>query len=92
VTPFSRTLADLDDMPLSDPAVRRNLTTRCYPSGHMIYLDGDSRTALKGDLAGFYDSTVGDQAAVGRIGAGQRRASPGGAASSGHPSAGPAST
>jgi carboxypeptidase C (cathepsin A) len=67
VTPFSQTTTDLQDMPLADPTVRKNLTTRYYPSGHMVYLDGDSRAALKADLAAFYDSTVSDRPAVERI-------------------------
>jgi hypothetical protein len=33
----------------------------------MVYLDGNSRAALKADLAAFYDSTVSDRAAVQRI-------------------------
>jgi hypothetical protein len=33
----------------------------------MVYLDGSSRTALKADLAAFYDSTVSDRPAVERI-------------------------
>jgi carboxypeptidase C (cathepsin A) len=74
VTPFSQTTTDLRDMPLSDPAVRRNLTLRYYPSGHMIYLDGDSRTALKGDLAALYDETVGDRAGLARVRALEQRA------------------
>ena len=67
VTPFSQTTTDLQNMPLADPTVRKNLTTRYYPSGHMVYLDGNSRTALKADLAAFYDSTVNNRPAVGRI-------------------------
>jgi carboxypeptidase C (cathepsin A) len=67
VTPFSQTVTDLQNMPLADPAVRRNLTVRFYPSGHMVYLDGNSRTALKADLAALYDSTVSDRPAVERI-------------------------
>ena len=38
----------------------------------MIYLNGDSRTALKADLAAFYQSTVSDRPAVARILALQR--------------------
>jgi carboxypeptidase C (cathepsin A) len=34
VTPFCQTMIDLQDMPLADPTVRKNLTVRCYPSGH----------------------------------------------------------
>ncbi len=55
VTPFTQTKLTLDAMPLQNAAARANLTFRSYPSGHMIYLDGDSRTALKADLATLYD-------------------------------------
>ena len=55
VTPFYQTKLTLDAMPLQNAAARANLTIRNYPSGHMIYLDGDSRTALKADLATLYD-------------------------------------
>lgn len=67
VTPFYQTVIDLQRMPLDDPKVRRNLSARFYPSGHMVYLDGASRTALKRDLAGMVDQTVGDTRAVARI-------------------------
>jgi len=46
VTPFFQTKLTLDGMPLKDPNARANLAIRNYPSGHMVYLDGDSRTAL----------------------------------------------
>jgi carboxypeptidase C (cathepsin A) len=58
VTPFSQTASDLERMPLTDAGVRANLTVKDYPSGHMIYLDGDSRTAMKHDLATFYASAT----------------------------------
>jgi carboxypeptidase C (cathepsin A) len=59
VTPFYQTTRDLENMPLLDADIRkRNLTIRNYPSGHMIYLDGGSRTAMKADLGVFYDSAV----------------------------------
>ncbi|MFJ4656210.1 S10 family peptidase [Nocardia sp. NPDC088792] len=58
VTPFHQTVLDLQAMPLVDPTVRQNISTRFYPSGHMIYLDGDSRTALKRDLAEMYDAAT----------------------------------
>ncbi|MHB1301899.1 MAG: S10 family peptidase [Acidiphilium sp.] len=58
VTPFFQTVRDLRGMPVKDPSVRRNLTIRYYPSGHMVYLDGASRTALKADLATMYDSAT----------------------------------
>ena len=56
VTPFFQTKLTLDGMPLQDSSIRANLTIRNYPSGHMIYLDGNSRTALKADLAVMYDA------------------------------------
>jgi hypothetical protein len=56
VTPFFQTKLTLDGMPLQDPKIRANLTIRNYPSGHMIYLDGTSRTAMKADLAVMYDA------------------------------------
>jgi carboxypeptidase C (cathepsin A) len=74
VTPFSQTATDLDNMLLSDPQVRKNLTVKDYPSGHMIYLDGNSRTTLKADVAALYDSTIADGPAVERIRALQRAA------------------
>jgi carboxypeptidase C (cathepsin A) len=55
VTPFFQTKLTLDAMPLVDKNARANLTIRNYPSGHMIYLDGDSRTAMKADLTALYD-------------------------------------
>jgi hypothetical protein len=54
-------------MPLVSNAIRQNLTVAYYPSGHMIYLDGASRTALKADLARLYDSTTTDHGAIARI-------------------------
>jgi carboxypeptidase C (cathepsin A) len=67
VTPFLQTVLDLQNMPLADPGVRNNLTVKFYPSGHMIYLDGDSRTALKGDLSVFYAGTTASHVARARI-------------------------
>ncbi len=64
VTPFYQTTLDLAAMPVKDAAVRRNLTIKYYPSGHMVYLDGGSRTALKRDLAAFYASAGADPAAA----------------------------
>jgi carboxypeptidase C (cathepsin A) len=58
VTPFFQTRLTLEAMPLEDANARANLTIRYYPSGHMIYLDGASRTALKADLAAMYDRAV----------------------------------
>lgn len=67
VTPFYQTVIDLQRMPLDDPGVRRNLSARFYPSGHMVYLDGASRTMLRRDLGAMYDATLGDAPAVARI-------------------------
>ena len=67
VTPFYQTVIDLQQMPLEDQKVRQNLSARFYPSGHMVYLDGGSRTALKRDLAAMYDATVSDTGARMRI-------------------------
>jgi carboxypeptidase C (cathepsin A) len=55
VTPYFQTVLDLDDMPLGNPETRRNLVIKSYPSGHMIYLDNASRSAMKVDLARFYE-------------------------------------
>ncbi len=67
VTPFYQTVLDLQQMPLENADVRKNLSARFYPSGHMVYLDGGSRTALKRDLAAMYDHTASDSGAVMRI-------------------------
>jgi carboxypeptidase C (cathepsin A) len=72
VTPFYQTVIDLQKMPLVDQKVRNNLSARFYPSGHMVYLDNASRTALKGDLAKLYQSAVTDRPAIARIRALQR--------------------
>ncbi len=60
-------------MPLVSQAVRNNLSARFYPSGHMVYLDGGSRTALKQDLAVLYTRTAADRPAMMRILALQER-------------------
>ncbi|WP_321842376.1 S10 family peptidase [Paraburkholderia bannensis] len=72
VTPFYQTVIDLQKMPLLDQKVRNNLSARFYPSGHMVYLDGASRTALKADLAKLYQGAVTDRPAIARIRALQR--------------------
>ncbi|MBC8751345.1 MULTISPECIES: S10 family peptidase [Paraburkholderia] len=73
VTPFYQTVLDLQQMPLLSQQVRQNLSARFYPSGHMVYLDGGSRTALKADLAKMYEATVSNAQALGRIRALQAR-------------------
>jgi len=67
VTPFYQTVMDLQQMPLVDQKIRNNLSARFYPSGHMVYLDNASRTALKGDVAKLYRGAVTDRRAVARI-------------------------
>jgi carboxypeptidase C (cathepsin A) len=62
-------------MPLENAAVRRNLTVRYYPSGHMIYLDGPSRTALKAELVRLYAAAT-EPATSARILARQKRRRP----------------
>jgi len=75
VTPFYQTVIDLQKMPLVDQKVRNNLSARFYPSGHMVYLDGASRTALKADVAKLYQRAVADRPALARIRALQRMSS-----------------
>jgi carboxypeptidase C (cathepsin A) len=58
---------DLQQMPLLSQQVRNNLSARFYPSGHMVYLDGGSRTALKVDLAAMYEKAVSNTEALGRV-------------------------
>ncbi len=68
VTPFFQTMLDLENMPLGNPRnqepVMANLVFRTYPSGHMIYLDNDSkdhrssRSIMKEDLGAFYDEIL----------------------------------
>ena len=67
VTPFYQTIIDLQRMPLVDQKVRGNLSATFYPSGHMVYLDGGSRTRLKADLAKMYETTIADKPAMARI-------------------------
>jgi carboxypeptidase C (cathepsin A) len=64
VTPYLQTKRDLLSMPLGDPAAYDNLRFCSYPSGHMVYLDDASRTAMKADLAKFYDEILGAHAAM----------------------------
>ena len=67
VTPFFQTKLTLDAIPLRDPKARANLTIRNYPSGHMIYLDGASRTQMKADLSPLYDSVAAQFAARAKL-------------------------
>lgn len=60
-TPFYETEYDLSHMML-EPAQKKNLEFRYYPSGHMIYLNPDSLHKLHTDLSAFYDETLSDAA------------------------------
>jgi carboxypeptidase C (cathepsin A) len=66
VTPWYQTRLDLQNMSLA-PKLRKNIQSKEYPSGHMIFLDPASRTAMKADLAKFFEASVADRAAVRRI-------------------------
>ena len=57
VTPFFQTILNFENMPLSDPHARNNLTIHKYPSGHMVYLDNELRSSMRADLAAFYEGT-----------------------------------
>ncbi len=69
VTPFYQTELTLAAMPLVDARARANLQLHQYPSGHMVYLDPGSRTAMKADLVGFYASAVARAAVAARMAA-----------------------
>ncbi|MGU7773584.1 S10 family peptidase [Burkholderia sp. MR1-5-21] len=67
VTPFHQTELTLQQMPLDPTLKAQNLTMKFYPSGHMIYLNDPSRTALKGDLGNFYDGILANRSALQRV-------------------------
>ncbi|NDL63886.1 S10 family peptidase [Acerihabitans arboris] len=73
VTPFYQTMLDLEAMPLLSSSIRQNLAVKFYPSGHMIYLNGEARATLKNDLTAMYRQATGDPAAISRIRALQQR-------------------
>ncbi|NPT58177.1 S10 family peptidase [Paraburkholderia elongata] len=64
VTPFFQTILNFQNMPLGSAQIQSNLTVRNYPSGHMIYLDNASRTAMKADLSSFYGEAETHVAAI----------------------------
>jgi carboxypeptidase C (cathepsin A) len=53
--PFFQTELTLEGMGL-DESLRRNIAIKQYPAGNMVYLDDKSRSAMKTDLASFYDT------------------------------------
>ena len=58
VTPFLQTILNFEAMPVASRRDLERLTVRNFPSGHMVYLDNSSRTAMKADLADFYASAT----------------------------------
>ena len=67
VTPFFQTILNFEAMPVSSRRDLDNLSVHNYPSGHMLYLDNPSRTAMKADLVKFYESaTTPPKAAAGQ--------------------------
>jgi carboxypeptidase C (cathepsin A) len=65
VTPFFQSILNFENMPSGRPhAAHENLAIHNYPSGHMVYLDNASRSAMKADLALFYESIRADSLAV----------------------------
>ena len=56
-TPFFETEYTIAHMGL-DPSLDKNITFGYYQSGHMIYLNGPSRKALRADLGRFYDEVL----------------------------------
>lgn len=56
-TPYFATEYTLAHLGLT-PALRKNITTRRYRAGHMMYLDGESIAQLKHDVAEFISSAL----------------------------------
>jgi carboxypeptidase C (cathepsin A) len=73
VTPFFQTILNFENMPLKNPHARDNLILRNYLSGHMIYLDDQSRSAMKSDLTSFYQQATPRDVMELRIGEKDRR-------------------
>lgn len=59
-TPYFATEYTLAHLALP-PAIRRNITTRRYPTGHMIYLDSAVLPRLKSDVEAFIKSALKEQ-------------------------------
>jgi carboxypeptidase C (cathepsin A) len=58
VAPFVGTEQALAHLPVV-PELASNFTIQYYPSGHMVYIDDESRRKMKHDLDTFYDATFG---------------------------------
>jgi len=67
VTPFFQTILNFENMPLKNPHTRGNLAVHNYPSGHMVYLDDESRSEMKSDLAKFYGGATVHSAAAAKL-------------------------
>jgi carboxypeptidase C (cathepsin A) len=57
VTPYFQTILNFEAMPLDAHHLRDCLNVKNYPSGHMVYLDDTSRTAMKADLSLFLNGS-----------------------------------
>ena len=57
-TPFFGTEYTLNHLGMG-PAVRSRIEYGFYPSGHMVYVNDESRRALKADLVRFYREATG---------------------------------
>jgi carboxypeptidase C (cathepsin A) len=66
VTPFFQTVLNFENMPLKSGHARGNLSVHNYPSGHMVYLDDQSRSEMKSDLVKFYERATLRRAAEAR--------------------------
>jgi carboxypeptidase C (cathepsin A) len=56
-TPYYLVKYTFNHMGLS-PAMHKNMTWNYYQSGHMLYIDSDSRVKLKNDIADFYQRAI----------------------------------
>jgi carboxypeptidase C (cathepsin A) len=56
-TPYYLVKYTFNHMGLS-PAMHKNMTWDFYQSGHMLYIDSDSRVKLKNDIADFYQRAI----------------------------------
>ena len=55
-TPTFATQVQLDALHVA-PDLRRNVTLKTYPAGHMMYVNEPSLKAFKADIAEFIDRT-----------------------------------
>jgi carboxypeptidase C (cathepsin A) len=55
-TPFYTAIYELEHLPIQD-SLRKNISYKMYPSGHMVYAHLPSLQKMHGDLAEFIEST-----------------------------------